>query len=424
MRTVGRDHALSVQAIAGTRVVLFGIDYKPPIPADLLGFAITRSVVGAPAKPLPNFLHFAGSADPSTLVNPLQTFLWGDYTAPLGTDLSYPVSAMHGAPGALAAHESVTLALHTEPPDDGHHGVWVNRGVIGSQAYTAQYGTLKHPLKNAGARAWLSRGLFEALENAITAATGAGAGLRCAFYEFANEDVMVALKAALDRGVDLELLVDKHHDSQKIDTHGLRGVTTLREHVGTPHNKFIIRLEGGQPKSVWTGSTNISDSGIYGQANVGHLVHDEQIAADYLAYWTELHTNPTRKLLVAWTSAHNPDLKNDPTPTLGCVFSAQASFDSLDWYAERVKNAASSAFITAPFGLDARFIDALGAPGPAFRYAIVDQRAADVRHSRTSRTPGRRPAPPSTTRSRRFPGSPNPRTRSVAACSSSTPSSC
>ena len=158
----------------------------------------------------------------------------------------------------------------------------------------------------------------------IASATGAGSGLRCAFYEFANEDVMGALKAALDRGVDLELLVDTHHDSQKIDTHGLRGVTT-RAHVTTPYNRFIIGLEGSKPKPVWTGSTNISDSGSYGQANVGHLVHDEQIAGDYLAYWTELHTNPTRKPLVAWTSAHNPDLKHHPTAVLGCVFSAQAA---------------------------------------------------------------------------------------------------
>jgi hypothetical protein len=36
------------------------------------------------------------------------------------------------------------------------------------------------------------------------------------------------------------------------------------------HNKFIILLKDGKSIEVWTGSTNFTESGIYGQSNVGY----------------------------------------------------------------------------------------------------------------------------------------------------------
>ena len=35
------------------------------------------------------------------------------------------------------------------------------------------------------------------------------------------------------------------------------------------HNKFIVLLKDGKPIQVWTGSTNFTGGGIYGQTNVG-----------------------------------------------------------------------------------------------------------------------------------------------------------
>src|SRR5256886_5268215 len=56
------------------------------------------------------------------------------------------------------------------------------------------------------------------------------------------------------------------------------------------HNKFVVLLkkDGGgqyQPQAVWTGSTNWTDGGLYGQLNVGHAVYDPDVAAVYEQYF-------------------------------------------------------------------------------------------------------------------------------------------
>jgi len=49
LRAVGYGNGLSVHAIAGTHVVLFGFDVPPGQVTDLMGFAITRTE-GRPAR--------------------------------------------------------------------------------------------------------------------------------------------------------------------------------------------------------------------------------------------------------------------------------------------------------------------------------------------------------------------------------------
>ena len=44
------------------------------------------------------------------------------------------------------------------------------------------------------------------------------------------------------------------------------------------HNKFMIRIRAGVPAAVWTGGTNFSEGGIFGQSNVGEVVEDAAIA--------------------------------------------------------------------------------------------------------------------------------------------------
>ena len=43
---------------------------------------------------------------------------------------------------------------------------------------------------------------------------------------------------------------------------------------------------------MWTGSTNISEGGIFGQTNVGHWVRNADLAKKYFAYWTLLSGDP------------------------------------------------------------------------------------------------------------------------------------
>ncbi|KRR26076.1 hypothetical protein CQ14_26650 [Bradyrhizobium lablabi] len=59
-------------------------------------------------------------------------------------------------------------------------------------------------------------------------------------------------------------------------------------HIG--HNKFIVYVDdAGTAKSVLTGSTNWTWSGVSGQSNNCVRIDDEEIAAGFLAYWQRLH---------------------------------------------------------------------------------------------------------------------------------------
>ena len=72
------------------------------------------------------------------------------------------------------------------------------------------------------------------------------------------------------------------------------------------HNKFLVLLRDGEPEAVWTGSTNISENGLYGQLNAGHQVEDAAVARAFRDYWDQLRANPAPKDLKAWVAANSP----------------------------------------------------------------------------------------------------------------------
>ena len=65
------------------------------------------------------------------------------------------------------------------------------------------------------------------------------------------------------------------------------------------HNKFVVLLKKDKknvvPKAVWSGSTNWTDGGIYGQLNVGHAVYDDEVAAAYENISNCFTTMPTHQ---------------------------------------------------------------------------------------------------------------------------------
>src|SRR5262249_7722495 len=141
--------------------------------------------------------------------------------------------------------------------------------------------------------AWLSRGLAEACLAYINGAK-AGEGLRVCAYEFTWEPIIEALKVALGRGVDVKVIYHAVPANPKASEGGGRRAGAGGQQLlfqGTrppiPHNKYIVKLVGGKPKQVWTGSTNFTNTGFLGQTNVGHLVTDDAVARTYLDYWTE-----------------------------------------------------------------------------------------------------------------------------------------
>merc|ERR1719271_963734 len=85
----------------------------------------------------------------------------------------------------------------------------------------------------------------------------------------------------------------------------LRKLVVRREHCkAISHNKFIVLIPpNSKAASVWTGSTNLTQSGIFGQSNVAHIVNDENIAEQYLAYWKSLAADMHYEDLMDWNAS-------------------------------------------------------------------------------------------------------------------------
>ena len=161
--------------------------------------------------------------------------------------------------------------------------------MIGSQAYAREFGNREPDAENPRSKEmkWLSRGLFEALVRFIGLA-GDGMALRAALYEFHYQPVANAFAKAIEAGADVKIVYDAE-SNYKVDNEATIETARLDDYdaviprtvsEGIRHNKFIVLLKDGKPVAVWTGSTNISAGGIFGHSNVGHVVWDEDVAAE------------------------------------------------------------------------------------------------------------------------------------------------
>jgi phosphatidylserine/phosphatidylglycerophosphate/cardiolipin synthase-like enzyme len=394
-------------AIAGTRAILMAIDCREGRRAGLRGFTFEREVVrpGSTLKPLRSLKVFKSlvpdpknARDPQDPTRParfytdrfpIQSFLWGDYSASPDTLYRFRIVPRYGQPGALTAdaRDELRFEIHTEKEFDAGHGVWFNRGAIASQKFAEEFEN-KPPQYIDDPKdktvAWLSRGLLEACLRFIEE-TPQGDGLRVAAYEFTYVPVLRALKAAIDRGVDVRIVYHDTSSSPKrlneaaMDAVGLplddQKVTFARTHTKIPHNKFIVRLRGGsEPVEVWTGSTNFTPSGFLGQSNVGHRIADVVAAQQYLRYWNVLKIDPVlqdARTAVAKITADPSDVIAASTAVR--LFSPRAKAAMLEWYARRMRNAANCLCLTSAFGLTKQFIDPIAAPRDQMRFVLLER---------------------------------------------------
>lgn len=415
MRVSASAGDFSVRAIAGTQVVLMAMDCPEPRRSGLLGFAIAKkrsdpesqfrwlrslkvfrsvvpnpNVAPDPAKPEKRSVFL-------TRDHPVQSFLWSDYAADPDTTYTFKVVPMYGTPGALEPAEEIVFEITTEKERDAGSGVWFNRGAIASQAFAERFGNTppEHIDDPEDPRVqWLSRGLLEACLAYIDAVP-AGDGLRVAAYEFTYGPVLKALKAALDRGVDVRII---YHDTRKpkknqpgvmvdgpnekaIAASGLpakvgnRLVLRPRAETKIPHNKFMVRLAGNTTAiSVWTGSTNFTPSGFLGQTNVGHLLDQPVAAKQFLAFWKKLAPDPVK----AEARAAAMGLTDDPaavppaSPTT-LVFSPRTNDQLLTWYGDRIEDAAEEVMFTSAFSLSPKLVPRLAKERDILRFILSER---------------------------------------------------
>jgi len=382
-----------------------------------VGFFIERRDVATNDKVS---LNFGGK--------PIQKLMWGDYDVVPGKDYLYTIYRMMEADSSLSPGmkfttygEALRVKVRTEDPSFGTHGVFFNRGCAGSQAYAAKFGEFRKfrvehgghiqwksvinpreipvPEKSKEALAWLSRGLEEALLGFISKATGNGYQIRAAVYEFTHKETLQALADAIERGVDVKIIRHckyAHHSGDdtlipddatrsaeeaiaKVAFHSLESAQKWQDDTfiershssDLMHNKFIVLTMNGHPFEVWTGSVNFTDSGIYGQSNVGHVVRDHDVARRFLDYWNALSTDrPGRShdgdSMDDYVEQQQPDLFGRiVSPSMHVVFSPRKTSAMLQWYAGRMSEAIHSVHFTEAFSISQPIAEVLKAnPNP------------------------------------------------------------
>jgi phosphatidylserine/phosphatidylglycerophosphate/cardiolipin synthase-like enzyme len=395
MRKRARNGDLSVHAIAGTYVTLLGLNVEEAssVLDGLLGFGIWRRNHNENKEGwLPGMKRFRTDAeDPhpnkltSTRTNPMQGFMWSDYAAKAGHKYTYRVVPLYGSPGALTEGDAVEVTFKTEPERGTPHSVYFNRGAAASQAYARRFQN-RPPNRdtNPDAYPWLSRGLEEAMERFIRRAKAEGLKIRAAVYEFHYDPIVAMLARAAKSGVDVRVVFDCKPGDKKpgarnqaaIAAADLGDYAQCRGRASNPsyisHNKFIVLVDGTRAVSVWTGSTNITEGGIFGHSNLGHVVDDPKVAGKYLQYWNQLWKDPAAKDLREWSDEHTPVPPAPPPAGTSVMFSPRGSLEALEYYANLMNAATSSVFFTAAFGVNKRLRRVLATDKPYLRYLLLE----------------------------------------------------
>lgn len=406
-----RTNGFIIYAVSGTNTVVLAVDFFQACTKGLLGFTVERIHQQTGKREfLKGLKKFKGESDSAVDTNlnsyndPIQSFLWSDYSCDAGTTYQYLFYPVTGKPDRFErTSDSISVTITTESVfQNEKHDVFFNRGVVSSQAYSQKFSNrspaeITDPTLQKEAFKWLSRDLETAILSFIDNAR-CSETLLCCFYEFSYLPVAEAFKKAIENGVKVKLIIDGKNN-QYTDRKGkfhqstprTESLKTLKE-AGIPddcilkrearkealqHNKFMILLDSSDvPNETWTGSVNMTLGGIFGQTNVGHWIRDTEVAARYFAYWKLLSTDPGA------TESDNRQLKLKKdrdykkavtglslliTPTnfnrisLGTipVFSPQTDLTVLKSYVGLFNSAEKLACITFPFGINSFFKTAL-----------------------------------------------------------------
>ncbi len=386
-------------ALVGTHSAVIGWSFDDPkLRKGLLGFAVRRTDMDPDTKEvlrrdwLGGYKRFKETddgrqGDVRSDTAPFQRFRWNDYSVRPDRAYRYEVFPMRGTPANPTRKErAIKFEIRPSAEDTGDLGVYVNRGVTAAKAYFHRFGnTPPDEVPNNAAYAWLSRGLKESLLGFIGAARS-GEALHVAIYEFFDHEIAKAFKDARGRGVDVHIVHDAKKGKHSTDKNfavlkkfGLKSkaVSTPRTTVNISHNKIVIRLVGGVPREVWTGSANFSENAFNFQTNTALVVRDADAVQHFEDYFQDLLPNPSKadsktlnRALMTRANAMNPRLAHKT------FFSPVRKNDILDASVDLISNAKSAVFVSAPFGVANTMVDSIlgNAPG-LLEYGLVNATA-------------------------------------------------
>lgn len=393
---------LTINAIAGTYVVFFGLDLDEENRPGFRGFGFMRLDHADGERIWLRGMKTFEKTEPhpvkgetfSTRNHPVQSFQWADYSVKPGHEYTYTVVALYGDPTDLEARIEVEIPITTETEVGATHSAFFNRGSVATQEYARKFLNKRPDEAGPGAYEWLSRGLLEALIAFLDRA-GAGWSIHGAVYEFQWPDALAAVKRAHNRGAAVRILFD---DIEGYDKKGnpegpwqanrdaiaaakIKQLCKGRTNGKLMHNKFFVLSQDGRPKAVWTGSTNLTENGIFGHSNVGQIVEDEAIAEAYLDYWRRLEKDPPID-----EDYRNANMEASPAPPdpweaeTTAVFSPRGTeLDALEWYARIAAGAKKALFMTFAFGMHESFKEVYRQDDEILRMALLEKEGNNPR---------------------------------------------
>jgi phosphatidylserine/phosphatidylglycerophosphate/cardiolipin synthase-like enzyme len=395
MRKRKQSDGITVNAIAGTHVVFLGLDLTKKFHKGFKGFAIKRRDHSDGEVTWARGLKTFEETEPnptigetfSTFKHPWQGFQWADYSVKPGLKYTYFVVCMYGKPEALEARRELSISITTEREDQGIHTVYFNRGSVATQEYARKFLNQTPEIAGPGAYEWLSRGLVEALIAFIGRAKK-GDSLHAAVYEFQWGIVLNAFKSAKDRGVNVKIIYDNveefdkdgkptgpwQRNREEITKAKLDNCCTGRANARLMHNKFIVLSKGKKPTSVWTGSTNLTQNGIYGHSNLGHIVEDKAIAKGFIEYWERLEQD-----LEVGSEYRNLNIAAFEIPAAldkgtSAVYSPRGTnLDILDWYSTIAGAANDALLMTFAFGMHEKFKEVFRKEDQVLRMSLMEK---------------------------------------------------
>jgi phosphatidylserine/phosphatidylglycerophosphate/cardiolipin synthase-like enzyme len=238
----------------------------------------------------------------------------------------------------------------------------------------------------------LSRGLEEALLGYLARAKNKGFALHGAVYEFQKAELLEALAAADKRGAEVDFVYHHRKKGDK-DTTAAKNDKAVKaakiqdlctKRAANPqnaimHDKFVVLLEKAgkeyKPVAVWTGSTNWTDGGVYGQLNVGHAIFDEKLASTYEGCFQILKQDLDAEETKASIEKLTPVSQIiPPAPGITPVFSPQTTETMLHLYSS-ICSTARCVLVCAPFALSPVILTAFTAKPqePVLRYFLLDK---------------------------------------------------
>jgi phosphatidylserine/phosphatidylglycerophosphate/cardiolipin synthase-like enzyme len=419
MRVKETKDGLTLQIIAGTHNAILGMDLEAAKKEGCLGFSIHRTSFGPVAEPfpqpkgrwLPNMLRFPSDTSTDSITTetaPLQKFRWGDYTLTPASRYKFRVVPRYGKAGAMTpdpdadAGEGIELEVVTEDKTSPDSCVHFNRGAAASAGFERQFGQLTNEAAiladtddGKKARAWLSNGLEEAILDFLAQAKDDSFALHAAVYEFQKPNLIQGLKDAQDRGAEVKVAYHHRQKNEKDKTApendeaaakvGFKPGTCVQRGANPQsaimHNKFVVLLQkdaggGLVPKAVWTGSTNWTDGGIYGQLNVGHAVYDEKVAGTYEKYFDLLYANSDAKTMKSTLATLSPVPTEIPEKSIVPILSPQSDDAMLKLYAGICDNA-TCLMVSAPFELaEVIRTEFTTKEGADLRFLLLDKNAS------------------------------------------------